>query len=309
MELYKKYRPLTLKEIVGQPEAVRILEQFRKKNTMPHSVLFTGPSGCGKTTLSRIIRTYVDCKLEDYVELNCADFRGIDMVRDLRSKLSLAPMGGGSSRVYYVDECHQLTKDAQNGMLKMLEDTPRHIYFFLATSEPNKLITAIKTRCTEIKVKYLSISDLKLLVLSTTDTEKVTISEDVVDKIAELAEGSARKALVLLQAVIDISGEDEQLEALEKSVPYAQGIELARLLLNPRSTWPEAAKLIKSMEDEPESVRRLVLGYMTTVMLSNMKLASRCFLIVQIFRDHWYDCGKAGLAACCYEVLTSGKSR
>ena len=305
MELYKKYRPENLSEIVGQPEAIKILSGLIKKKNLPHAILFTGPSGCGKTTLARIIRTLVDCKSEDYVELNCADFRGIDMIRDIRSRLSLAPMGGGSSRVYYIDECHQLTKDAQNGMLKMLEDTPRHIFFFLATSEPNKLIAAIKTRCTEIKVKYLAIGELKSLIEGIVKKEKVKISGDVIDKITELAEGSARKALVLLQAVIDIDGDEEQLEALEKSVPYAQAIELARLLLNPRCTWPDMSKLIKSVEEEPESIRRLILGYMTTVMLSNAKLASRCFLIIQIFRDHWYDCGKAGLASCCYEVITS----
>src|SRR5690606_3369465 len=105
---------------------------------IPHAMLFTGPSGCGKTTLARILRVKLRCSDNDFQEINAADFRGIDSIRSMRQQVGAAPLGG-DSRIWLIDEAHSMTADAQNAFLKLLEDTPRHVYFFLATTDPQKL--------------------------------------------------------------------------------------------------------------------------------------------------------------------------
>lgn len=314
MELYHKYRPTKLSQVVGQPDAIRILKGFGSKK-LPHFLLFTGPSGCGKTTIARILKGLLKCHDRDFYELNCADIRGIDMIRDIRSRMNQAPMGG-RCRIWLIDEAHRLTGDAQNALLKMLEDTPSHVYFFMATTDPQKLLKTIKTRATEIKVKLLKDKEMAELLLDIIGKEVsgITdengddlseISDDVVDRIVDVAEGSPRKALVILNQIIGIPSENEQLDAIASSDTKAQAIELARALLNPRSTWPSVAKILKDLDDDPEQLRYMVLGYCSSVLLSGGAMAGRAFAIIEVFADNFYDSKKAGLVAACYEVVGS----
>lgn len=304
-ELYKKYRPTLLKHVIGQPEAVSMLKDWTAKKKVPHCILFSGPSGCGKTTLARIISDKVGCVGKDLNEINCADFRGVDMVRDIRSRLNLSAMGGGSCRVYLIDEAHQLSKDAQNALLKMLEDTPSHVYFFLATTHPQKLLPTIRTRSTDIKVKSLSRAEAEKLLNYVVQKEKVSVSKEVIDRIVECGEGSARKLLVLLDSVIGLEDEDEQLNAISNSVTEKAAIELAQALINPRTKWPAVAALIKGIDEDPEELRWMVLGYAKSVLLGGGKLAPHAYLIIEAFRDNFYDSKVAGLAAACYDVVRS----
>ena len=102
MELYKKYRPKTLDKILGQDSSVKILKSFIAKRKIPHALLFTGPSGCGKTTLARILRRELKCGKHDFTELDCTDFKGIEMVRNIRTRLQAAPISG-RWRVWIID--------------------------------------------------------------------------------------------------------------------------------------------------------------------------------------------------------------
>src|SRR5687768_10085551 len=122
--LYKKHRPKTLKGIVGQDGAVASLQKMIDRNLIPHAILFTGDSGVGKTTIARILKDHLECGDPDFIEVNAADSKGIDMVRDIRSRAGLSPMAG-PCRVWLIDEAHKLTTDAQNCILKILEDGPR----------------------------------------------------------------------------------------------------------------------------------------------------------------------------------------
>lgn len=307
MEFYKKHRPTLFKQLVGQPDAVRVLTGMVKKKTVPHAILLTGPSGCGKTTIARILRDKLECHDRAFSEINCADFRGIDMVREIRKFMGQHTLSG-KCRIYLIDECHQLTGEAQNALLKMLEDTPSHVYFMLATTDPGKLKTTIKTRCTEIKVRGLLADEMKGLLQSVAKKESLTIGDDVYDKIIDVAEGSARKALVLLDQISAIEDEQEQLEAIEASDSKRQGIEIARALMRvgkDKCSWSEMCKLLKEIDEEPETIRHIVLGYMTSVMLGGSKISPRCYAIIQCFRDNWYDCKRAGLVAACYEVINT----
>ncbi len=204
-----------------------------------------------------------------------------------------------------VHNCHKLSGDAQTALLKMLEDTPKHVYFMLATTDPHKLLKTIRTRCTEIALKPIGNDDLAHLLAEIILHEKNRkITDEVIGKIVESSDGSARKALVLLGSIIHMESEEAMLEAIEKSTQEAQTIQLCRMLLNPRSSWSEIAKLLKELEgEEPEGLRRMVLGYMRSVLLGGGNLAPRAGSIIGIFERNFFDSLNAGLALACWEAM------
>ena len=302
-EIYKRYRPKTLQGVVGQDGAVVSLQKLIDGKKIPHAILLTGPSGCGKTTIGRILQIELDCGDGDFIEINAADFKGIDTVRDLRRLASLMPMHG-SSRIWLIDEAHKLTGDAQAAFLKLLEDTPRMTYFLLATTDPQKLIKTIHTRCTEIKLSSLSEKALDRVIRRVVDKEKMTLSDDVIKEITEAADGSARKALVILEQVGSLEGEEAQLQAIQTTtINKDLAIGLARELINPAANWGKVSTILKELKDDPEGIRYLVLGYSRSVMLGGGKLAGRAYMIIDIFSRNFYDSKHAGLAAACWEVV------
>lgn len=303
-ELYKKHRPTTFRQVVGQSAAVQSLVDMGKRRAVPHTLLFSGPSGCGKTTLARILRVKLGCSDTDFTELNCADFRGIDMVRDIRNQMQLRPMAG-PCRVWLIDEVHQLTAAAQDAFLKILEDTPGHVYFLLATTDPQKLKQTIRTRCTDIRVQALTRAQVADLLTTTAADEGAAIAEEVVDAITEQAEGSARRALVLLHQCLSMSDTEQQIKAVRDSNGQTQAIELARALVDQRQTWANVATILKGLEDEdPEGLRHMVLAYCTKALLG--KAGSKVVPVLQAFRDNFYDSKRAGLVLACWEAKHGG---
>lgn len=301
-ELYKRYRPKKFTEIFGQEAAVKQLQKWSKAKAFPHAMLFCGPSGTGKTTIARILRKKLNCGPTDYKEINCADFRGIEMARDVRNAMMLKA-SGGESRLWLIDEAHQLSKDAQNAFLKMLEDTPKHAYIILGTSEPQKLLDTIRTRCSTLKLNSLTTDKLEELMTSVLKKEKAEISEKVIAKIAEVSLGSARQALVILDAVMQLDNENEMMAAVEDADAQKDAIEICRALFR-KCKWNEMAKILKSVKEDAEKLRHLVLAYCTSILLSgNNKLAPRCFVVIDCFRDNFYDSKQAGLVAACWEAL------
>ena len=298
MELYKKYRPKTLKRVYGQAEAVKTLSGFIAHNKIPHAILFTGPSGCGKTTLARIMKGHVNCG--DFWEMNSADFRGIDTIRQVRRQLGFLPMDG-KSKVYLLDEVHKLSNDSQNAILKILEDTPDHAYFFLATTDPQKLLKTVRNRCTEIKLEPASQEDAINLLKYVLKREKKEIKKEVLLRIIQNSGASMRKSLVLLDQIINLP-EGEQENALSTTQDVEQQcIELCRALIN-RKPWGNVADILKGLKDDPEAIRHMVLGYARAVLLSGRKQAN-AYLVIEAFRDNFFDSKHAGLAAACYEAL------
>jgi len=306
-ELYRKHRPATFKEVVGQTSAVSRLQNFLTDESLPHALLFTGGSGVGKTTLARIVASELACDPEEFHEINSADFRGIDMVRDIRKSMNFAPLRG-SVKVWLLDEVHMLTNAGQEAMLKLLEDPPEYVYFMLATTNPSKLIRTVKTRCSEIALKEFTPSALTkyLTRFATKHIPDAEFPEGAMKAIAEKSEGSPRKALVSLEGLA-AQDKDDQQEYLDNLLEEeTQSIALCRALIG-GAKWKEIAGILKELKDDPESVRYHVLAYARTVLLGAGGGAAKAYLVIDCFRDNFYDSKQAGLAGACYTVLHGGE--
>lgn len=303
-EIHLEERPQTFKQVVGQRAACAQLAALAKgPEGIPHCILFSGPSGCGKTTLARIVRRKLKCSDSDFFEVNAAESRGIDMVRAIQARVGLAPIGG-ESRVWLIDECHQLTADAQGAFLKLLEEPPDHVYFMLATTHPEKLRQAIRTRCTQITVDLIGAGELAALVSRIAEERDVSIDDEVVAKLAHVSEGSARKALVLLQQIIGITEPAKQLSLLENADAQTAAIEIARAIMGGKP-WRTVAALVKECKEEPETIRWMVLSYFTTVALGGGKDTERAVAIMEEFQYNYFDTKRAGLVMSCYRACNA----
>jgi len=303
MELYKKYRPASFKDMVGQESAVKTLMELGKKKAIPHALLFTGGPGTGKTTTARILREKLGCSDNDFYEYNSANFRGIDTIREITMRAGLAPMGG-RCKIYLTDEVHQLTPQAQEAMLKLLEDTPAHVYFILCTTDPQKLKKALRSRCTEISFKQLGRKDAEKLLKKVSQEEGIELTDAVIERIVDQGEGSPRNLLVLLDKIRGSEGEENQLNRLEAAEldGSEEAYELAKLLMN-TNNFGEIAALLQKLKEDPESTRYTVLGFARGALLKTSR-KNRAYAIIQAFRDNFYDSKAAGLAAACYEALS-----
>lgn len=285
--------------MVGNDGTVATLENMLKRNTLPHTLLFHGPSGCGKTTLARILRRELGCSKLDWREMNCSSNRGIDSIREIMKNMSLAPTGG-PCRIWHLDEAHQWTKDAQHSALKMLEDTPSHVYFFLSTTDPGKLLKTIRTRCCDMPLTLLNEKELTTLTARVARKESIKLSDDTLSELVEIASGSARVALVLLDKVANLPDSDRVKAMKQKSDEEKEAIDLCRALIKNES-WTKVGKILKGIKSDPEGVRWAVLGYARAVLLG--KQSQQAYNVICAFENHFYDSKQAGLVRACYEVV------
>lgn len=297
MPLHLSHRPRKLEDVLGNESTVKAIAATLAREDRPHTWLLHGPSGCGKTTLARIIARSLSCSKMDFHEINTADFRGIDTARDLIRQMPLKPMNG-PVRVWLIDEAHQLSKDAQNALLKALEDTPAHVHFVLATTDPDKLIATVRNRCSSFEVKALSDEQLIDLMESALDDKKVP--QEVLEQIASDALGSPRAALVVLDKIMNLPADEMAEAAAQVAQEKSEVIALCRAIMK-RAKWPEVAKIIKTCEAEPESIRRAVRGYFAAVVLNSGD--ERAYLVMDAFSKPFYDDGRNMLVMACYEAV------
>jgi DNA polymerase-3 subunit gamma/tau len=218
--LARKYRPQKFSEVVGQSAVVKTIVNALRRNKLSHALLFAGIKGTGKTTLARIVAKALNCQNinpEEYepcnqcqscveimkgihvdvLEIDAASNRGIDQIREIIDALKYAP-AKGKAKVYIIDEAHMLTKEASNALLKSLEEPPSHVYFILATTEPNRLPPTILSRCQRYEFRRL---DFKLIfnhLQRICELENYQIDQPALELIAREAQGSLRDALSLL---------------------------------------------------------------------------------------------------------------
>jgi DNA polymerase III gamma/tau subunit len=256
-----KYRPSNLDEFVGNRGVIESLKNLLK-TTSPHTYLFMGNSGCGKTTLSRIMARELGCQPIAIREINSADMRGIDFMRDLIKEARYSPLEG-KSKAYILDEFHQVSNDAQNALLKILEDVPSHVYFFLCTTNPEKIITTIINRCHKFTVNPLLNKEIRWIIDNVIDREGLKISNEIKDLIVDSSEGVPRTALVLLSTLSGVNNIADANDMVYKELYDAEGIaDLCKAIINRKIPWLELIDLIKNMEIKDfEKTRIAMLAY------------------------------------------------
>ena len=214
--LYRKYRPQSFAEALGQEHIVKALQEALKGGNITHAYLFYGSRGTGKTTFARILAREIGCLPEDLYEIDAASNRGIDEIRALRESVKTLPFRS-PYKVYIIDEVHMLTKDAFNALLKTLEEPPKHVVFVLATTEFGKLPDTVVSRCQHFTFKKPSQKILKESVLSIAGKEGFSMDASSADLIATLGDGSFRDAQMALQKVLhSVSGKKITLDDVEK---------------------------------------------------------------------------------------------
>ena len=302
MNLYLKYRPKSFDEVVGNEDVVSYLETIvEETEKRPNVLLFHGQTGCGKTTLARIVANKVGCVLEtDFIEINSANFRGIDTVRDLIKNSRYRPMGG-DVRVWLIDEVHKMTNDAQNALLKLLEDTPESSYFMLCTTEPNKLLPTVRGRCVDLQVKPLTDEQMFFLLRSIVKAEGAKLNRAVYDQIIDDSFGLPRNAIQVLEKILNVPSEKQMEMAKKASEEQSQSIELCRALTS-GSGWHKVKNILSGLKDqEAESIRRHVLAYAQTMLLkSENDIAAH---VIEEFWEPLYNIGFPGLVFACYSVV------
>ncbi len=301
MSLYHKYRPETLEEIKGNSEVILALSKMLSNpKSMPHTYLFHGGTGCGKTTLSRIIKTVLEISKGDYSEIDSAQFNGVEMVRELRRNCQYVPIKS-KYRLYVIDECHMLSKAAMEAFLKIMEDTPRHVIFIFCTTEPDKLKSTFKGRCQQFELKPLDEDDMKRLLKSVVKKEGDILETNIYKEIIKTSEGYPRNALQTLEKVLNTEPEKRIEAAKESAMLESQSIELCRALLD-NSPWKKVSNILSGLKgQEPEGIRRHVMGYCVSVVLKgkNVQAAS----IMEQFREPFYSTGFSELVLACYIII------
>ncbi len=204
--LYRKHRPQTFAEVRNQEHIVTVLEGAIAKGEIPHAMIFSGTRGTGKTTLARIFAAAIGTSPVDLYEIDAASNRGIDDIRELREAVHTVPFES-KYKVYIIDEVHMLTKDAFNALLKTLEEPPAHVVFILATTEEEKILDTILSRCQVFRMREPSREALALMIMDTATKEGFTMKPDAADLIAIAADGSFRDALSITQKVFLASGD------------------------------------------------------------------------------------------------------
>ncbi|MDB6214087.1 DNA polymerase III subunit gamma/tau [Gemella haemolysans] len=208
--LYRKYRPQTFTDIVGQNHIVSVLKNAIDKDQISHAYLFYGSRGTGKTSIAKIFANEVNGNEEyqkenvDIIEIDAASNNGVDEVRDIKEAIKFLPTEG-KYKVYIIDEVHMLTTAAFNALLKTLEEPPAHVIFILATTEIHKIPATILSRCQRFEFKNLSQEQLIDRLKYISENEGIVIEDAAIEKISTLAKGGLRDAISILDQVSNYS--------------------------------------------------------------------------------------------------------
>jgi DNA polymerase III subunit gamma/tau len=251
--LYRTYRPQKFSEVIGQDIIVKTLQNSIITEKISHAYLFSGPRGTGKTSIARIFAKALNCHninretgepcLEctscteiaissspDVIEIDAASNNGVEQIRDIREKVKFLP-SGAKYKIYIIDEVHMLSGSAFNALLKTLEEPPAHAIFILATTEPNRVIPTILSRCQKFDFRPIAISDIYKHIKYVCEQENTNIEDEAAIALAESAEGALRDALSFLDQAIALAEETITLEIVNDitgNLSYDKLLEIAQ---------------------------------------------------------------------------------
>ncbi len=202
--LYRKYRPHSFEEVLGQDHIVSVLRNAVKLNRLSHAYLFSGPRGTGKTSVARILAKAAGCDDIDLMEIDAASSRGIDEIRALRDGVRLMPFKS-PFKIYVIDEVHMLTREAFNALLKTLEEPPKHVIFILATTEAAKVPETIISRCQHFIFRKIPEVLLKKSILDIVKKEGFKMDDEAASLVALFSDGSLRDSQGMLDQIFSLN--------------------------------------------------------------------------------------------------------
>ena len=213
--LYRKYRPTKLSELVGQEEAVSLINNQIENENLGHAYLFLGPRGVGKTSLARIIALQLGCDpIFDISEIDAASHNKVDDIREMNESVNFIASSPGKKRVFILDEVHMLSNAASNAFLKTLEEPPEHIIFILATTEPERVLETIKSRTTQIVFKKITEDEIIKTLKKIGKKEKIDLDVEIIKMIANSSDGSLRDAINLFEQTHNTFGAKASIDDL-----------------------------------------------------------------------------------------------
>lgn len=261
--LHVKYRPKTFKDVLGQDVVVDSIISALKAKARQHAWMFTGGAGTGKTTLSRILADEFEVSAANIIEVNAAVTTGVDDIRTLLGPLRYQGFGTAPNKAIIMDECHRLSKQAWDAMLKDVEEAPEHIYWFFCTTEDGKVPKTIMTRCQAYSLRPVKYDVIMDLLEDVCDAEKLDVPGKILGMVAQACEGSPRQALTMLAKVQGCTDERDAEDLLESATENAEVIELCQMLIRGELSWGRMVDTLQGLpEISPESVRIIITTYM-----------------------------------------------
>lgn len=270
-QLYTKYRPQSFEDLFGNITTIKSAKQVLKKATgKPQTYMISGPSGCGKTTIARIMAKELGCSGRDLTELDVATTRDMATIRNIIDHTKYAPIDS-KSKVYILDEAQQYKTDSQNALLKTLEYPPPNVYFFILTTDPDKLIETVKNRCVHWRVNTLDKKAMTALLDKVCAAEDIDLPSNLHYELLISAEHCPRKLLVNLEKISGMIGK----ETIEDIVEVIKGVseELQRDIGELYNSiwrgekWEVAARQVQKWKKKETDVLRTMLSYMGGVLL------------------------------------------
>ena len=289
----RKYRPQTFEEVIGQEHITKTISKSIAQKKIAHAYLFSGAHGVGKTSLARIIAKALNCvngptdkpcgvcpsctQIEngtplDVIEIDGASNRGIENIRSIIENVRISPVAG-KYKVYIIDEVHQITNEAFNALLKTLEEPPAHVVFILATTEADRVLPTIRSRCQQYTFKSLGIEDLEKILKGILDKENIKYDEEAIFLIAKQARGSVRDSETILEKMIAYTTDKKYITSADvNAVVGGNNFSFVKeffdiIMSGDKKTYFEFVKKLFEEAVDPRTFINSIIEYMRVVLM------------------------------------------